>query len=509
MPTAPFDPSKRGTAALLLAACVLFALPLLAHAYAGTAARFVGDDYCAGYIFRDEGHWRGQWWYYRNWGAVPSTMLLMAITDPGGSWLTRWLPGAALLTWVGLAAWAIRELSALGSRTWSWLASTVLAELLVYATLQDAPNVVQSLYLRVPMLAYTAPLITLTGYIGFLASVARRRTASVPALLASATLAFFGGSFGPVYDAFQTTGLAVAWLVTRVAWRPSRERAAERLLIAGLVGSVASLAFVALAPGNAVRQQVFPHMLGLFSIATSSVLYAIFMCSRPFLPLLQGTIVHLVPVVLPSATRWLSAALEMATSPATGVMVIAAGACFSNFSARADHADRRWVRPVLIGVAPIAFLLVVASMAPGAYGTSAPPPPRALIIPQFGLTSLEAVWGYALGSLLRQRNSSGARRAMTALAVALGVSLVAAGPVVSTVRTLRASADLRRWAQHWDETDRQLRAAKTSGQLHARVSAVEKIGGVGSISPDPGDWVNICAAHYYGLASITGLSTPR
>jgi len=38
--------------------------------------------------------------------------------------------------------------------------------LVIFATLQDAPNVIQSLYLRVPMLAYTGLLIFLSLYIG-------------------------------------------------------------------------------------------------------------------------------------------------------------------------------------------------------------------------------------------------------------------------------------------------------------------------------------------------------
>ena len=40
--------------AVLAAGCALLAIPLLAHAYAGTASRYVGDDYCAEFIFRGE-----------------------------------------------------------------------------------------------------------------------------------------------------------------------------------------------------------------------------------------------------------------------------------------------------------------------------------------------------------------------------------------------------------------------------------------------------------------------
>ncbi len=96
---------------LAVAGCAAFALPLLAHAYAGTASRYVGDDYCAGYIFRDYGLIGGQIWYYKSWSAVPTTLFLMAATEPGGARLAAMLPAIALVLWLVAATWAIREMS--------------------------------------------------------------------------------------------------------------------------------------------------------------------------------------------------------------------------------------------------------------------------------------------------------------------------------------------------------------------------------------------------------------
>src|SRR5437764_12978232 len=96
---------------LLQAASVLFMLPLLAHAYAGTASRYLGDDYCAGYIFHDYGLMGGQLWHYKSWSAVPTTLLLMAVTEPGGPKLAPVLPATALTLWLGAAVWAVRRIS--------------------------------------------------------------------------------------------------------------------------------------------------------------------------------------------------------------------------------------------------------------------------------------------------------------------------------------------------------------------------------------------------------------
>src|SRR5205814_9656933 len=97
--------------------------------------RYVGDDSCAGYIFHDQGLIAGQQWFYMRWGAVPAVLALMALTEPGGSRLTPWLPALAIVAWVAAATWAIRWITrALGDQ-WGTGRSLLLAELLVFATL--------------------------------------------------------------------------------------------------------------------------------------------------------------------------------------------------------------------------------------------------------------------------------------------------------------------------------------------------------------------------------------
>lgn len=491
-------PSAR---ALVIAGCVLFAVPLVAHAYAGMASRYVGDDYCAGYIFRDYGVLGGQWWFYRFWGAVPTTVLLMALTDLGGARVAAVLPPVAIALWVAAAAWAVRCLARLAGQAWGWWPSLLIGEVIVYATIQDAPNAIQSLYLRVPMLAYTGPLIAATFYAGMLATLCRRRVASATGALASAVVAFVAGAFGPVYVAMQTVALAAGALVVSVAPVKDGGRPMRRLLLAGVAGSIAALAFVALAPGNAARQQHFSHPPGWPTVISWSLLYAVFMLARPLLPILRPAIIAIAPAMLGGEPSWLAKALEMSVSPATLLIAIGVPAAvvwtmIGHRTTRVAPAMTKWV---LIGLPVLAFGLVVASMAPGAYGTSAPPPPRALIIPQFVIVCAAVTWGCALAETLRSGPSVPLRLAAAAVAL-----LAIWQPVASARLTLRQAGELRVWAARWDETDRQLRLARAGGEKTAIVSAIGSIGGVGSIGPDADDWVNTCAAQYYGLERITG-----
>lgn len=302
----------------------------------------------------------------------------------------------------------------------------------------------------------------------------------------------------------QTAALGIAWLASHL-W--SREnRACERLTLAGLFGSLASVAFIVVAPGNGARQMLFPVRAGWFTIVKWSLLYAVFMVARPLVPFLRTTIASITPAVLGAEPAWLSKALALSASPVTIAMTVCVGAALGFWltNRAADAAPRRtWM---LWSAPAIAFVLVVAAMAPGAYGTSAPPPPRALIVPGFAMTVLAMCWGFAAGEWLRMRD---ARHGRAVLAI-VGVTLVLAdvwAPLSAAGRTFRQAGEMRAWAARWDESDRQLRLATRLGQSSAAVPAVGSIGGVGSIGSNPPDWVSGCAAQYYGLQAITGVVT--
>jgi hypothetical protein len=492
---------------LSIVGCIGFSLPLLAHAYAGTASRYLGDDYCAGYIFHDYGLIGGQVWHYKSWSAVPTTLFLMAITEPGGARLARLLPGIALALWLIAGTWAVHQISSWSRQVWSWPVCLWLAEVFIYVTLQDAPNVAQSVYLRVPMLAYMCPLIVLTAYVGWLMRAAHRGVSGRGGLVVSASLAVVFGAFGPVCAALLTAVTILGTVASRLTLAEPRRSALSRLLAAGCVGSIAALAIVALAPGNATRQINFPQSPGLLTVGLWSFLYTAFMFCRPVVALLRPAIEAAVPHLMGATPGWLPTALAMGTSPipvATAMLIPAIVVMMFHAPKPTDIRLKRacWWIPAA------AFVLVAACMAPGAYGTSAPPPPRALLIPQYVITCLAACWACAIALTFASRLRSGLdfRRL---IAFAIVGCLILAGPVAATPDIVSTGSMMRQWARGWDETDRQLRLARTGGVRDATVPALDSVAGVGSISADVQDWVNICAAHYYGLRSITGSTTSQ
>jgi hypothetical protein len=237
-----------------------------------------------------------------------------------------------------------------------------------------------------------------------------------------------------------------------------------------------------------------------------SVLYTAFMFCRPLIPFIKDGIVAVVPRVLGATPRWLPTALDMAISPVPLLIAIllpaALSLLFESSGSRRFHQRALWAIPLL------AFVLVCACMAPGAYGTSAPPPPRALVIPQYAITCLAAAWGYSLGALVfaPRRGWPGFQPAFVSL---VAVVLFVAGPAAATPRIVKTGHAMREWARRWDAIDLELRRAQAAGVRDATVPSLEALAGVGSISVDPHDWVNVCAANYYGLATITGVPGRR
>jgi hypothetical protein len=498
---------KPSVAAMLVAMAVVLAAPLLAHAYAGTFSRYMGDDYCAGSTFDREGVIGAQKYFYVTWGAVPTTILLMAVTDLFGPARAGWWPALALAVWIPTMVWAIVPIARRIFPEAPLALAVCLAEAIAVVTIADAPNAIQSVYLRVPMLAYLGPIIGLSFYIGFLVRAADTDRAVTPKwLIASGAIAFIVGNFGPVYVAMQTTALGIA---LAAVWTMGSDRTRNRLLpvlAAGVAGSVAGLAFVAVAPGNALRARFFPPRPGLIYVARSSVLDAVFMFVRPVLAIFRPAIEWLVPLVLPDARRWLTVALGMGSSPFMPILVAAIGALVGLVAPAPVAAKVAHRTLLLIALPIIAFVLVTSCMAVGVYGTSAPPPPRALIIPQFACEILLLLWGAVAGVAARDRLSARSID-VSRLATLLLLIVIAIGTVKSaqaTARTLRFASSLRSWTTIWDQADRELREAARIGRLDATAPSLPPVGGVGSIGPDPTDWVNACAAQYYGLGSVTG-----
>jgi hypothetical protein len=57
----------------------------------------------------------------------------------------------------------------------------------------------------------------------------------------------------------------------------------------------------------------------------------------------------------------------------------------------------------------------------------------------------------------------------------------------------------------WDIRQRMILNAKANGQADVTIPQFDSVYGITEIGSNPKNWVNICAAKYYGVNSITAM----
>jgi hypothetical protein len=480
-------PARDELAAALLVAAMSAAL--LALAYVGLYARYMADDYCTAASLRKLGFLAIQRRWYTEWTGRFSFSLLLAAAESAGPAVVPFLPASAVVCWVAGAVWSVYRVAVLLSWPRPLLTSLVLGELVVFATLNGAHNIAQSLYWQSGMLTYVPPLVLFTLYVGVACRAVGRRLkgrAATPETLACGALTLLAGGFSESHALLQVGALALA-LAACYGYAPaSLRRAALPPLAAGLAGALAALCVVVLAPGNAVRMGYFPVPPGPAKLLAVSLFDA------------AGFV-----------------ALTVYLAPLTALMSVALPALFG-FHLHQERPDlgrglggsgrlRPLLLPPLIG-----FVMIFLCTVPSVYGTSGFLPERARVIPGFVFVCVAVWWGLTAGVVLsgclraRRPFSSWARGASAVAALVLLLP-----PVAAVRRTLALVPGARAAAAAWDEMDRDLREAGGRGAgdvTVAPLSDVETRFGAArnelQIERDAHSAKNRCVAQYYGIGSV-------
>ena len=137
-------PARDELAAALFVAAMSAAL--LALAYVGLYARYMADDYCTAVSLHKLGFLAFQRRWYMEWTGRFSFSLVLAAAESVGPAVVPFLPASAVVCWTVGAVWSVYRVAVLTGRPRPLLTSLVLGELVVFATLNGAHNIAQSLY---------------------------------------------------------------------------------------------------------------------------------------------------------------------------------------------------------------------------------------------------------------------------------------------------------------------------------------------------------------------------
>ena len=457
-----------------------FILALVAHAYLGSFSRYMADDYTIATMAKARGLFGAQVSWYLGWTGRFSFNFVATLLGLIGPVTTRFLPALLLTLWIGATAWAIIQLHSSSVRS-RWTRAVLFAGLIIFATLETAPNVVESVYWQTGALVYIAPLVLLSLYVGIVIRFVRG-THQRSSFYAAGILMFVAGGFSDAYIVLQSCGLILALIAVEIFAPQHLKRAVRAFLLISLLGSLLALAVVAIAPGNSARQAYFPNHLGLPQILSLTLVY-----SLRFIAKLMLT--H--PVVL---SLLLGLPFLMVLRDKSG--------------GDTPVWNRQLCIRLLLLFPPAIFVLIACCSAPSFYGMSVMLPERARILLSLTFVCGTVVWSRAAGEFLLTKLRYDMKQ-MIRTGSALLLMLMIVAPLVSFISTLGMREQARAYAADWDRQDIELRAARQKGINDV---AVQQIGdfqwrlGKGPsdlhLRTDPGFWIKRGTAEYYGLSSV-------
>jgi hypothetical protein len=459
------------------------------YAYLGTFSRYLADDYCLTAGFLDQGFWTSQIALYRDWSPRYSVAFLINLSELFGRGSIRVWTALIVVLWLAALAWAILQVFRQVRLKLSLLQAFFLSGLLLFYTILEAPNRYQALYWRVGLVTYTVPLIFLALLVGMILHFSgqaetRKRSLWLRAGLVALT-AWFAGGFSETYVTLQTGLLAFGMLAVWVFLRGEKQAAWRTLVSAAFLGSLIALAIVIAAPGNAVRLSAMPERAALVEIARMAV-------KNAFLFLYMSLEEYAFQnVLLVLVTLGLSASLFAR----------------ANASRRLDPAALTFS---LFLVPVLAYVLILAICTPSAYAQSSYPEGRVLIEARFVMTVMLACLGTLLGLLIAQLfHWSGQEAPFGLHALLLGSFLLASlYPLYEARKNVAQIPVFQERAGRWEEHAATIRGSAEQGVfevnlLDSQAVTFDAFSGLLEPSSDPQDWVNQCAASFFGMSSLT------
>jgi len=474
--------TRRWWTPLAIVAALAAALPLAAHAYVGTFARYIADDFCTASSLRRLGFLASQAYWFETWSGRYSYTFVVSLTQAVGPSLTPWLPVFILLAWVAAMVYAARRWLGGGGLLPAVLA---LATVHAFTTLEGSPSVYQSLYWQTGMITYTLPLVLSVVYAAWLwqDAVGSERPRNLPLACAiSLGSAFLLGGFSETYAALQTAALTLLLFSLPFGIPQARRSRTAWLVGAGLVGSLLAALTIATAPGTLLRQALMPAAPDLLPWTEATLQDGYLFLART---VNESPQLIVLAIVVPCLLVMMRGLKDPDASPAKN-------------GVRASILLPLVLLPILTPI------LMLATIAPYEYAVSSYPDARVLVTTMFVLITALVIWGACLGRLLAglpRMRSGPADIGVLILAVLVAIGLLAAS--IQATRAILGGADVGRdYARSWDIRDEKLRV---SGAAHAdQVAAVSlrHMGGLAEIGRDPDEWINRCVAGTYAVGSV-------
>jgi hypothetical protein len=469
---------------MLVLQCLAVGAVLFTYAYGGLYSRYLADDYCASVLLLSsptlfESTLAG----YNTWFNAYTILVFVQLVDWAGIWGFRLMSGVTILLWTASLAWLFAEIGRgikqrLGFAVNPWLAGTV-----VFLSLYQAPNLYQILYWRTSLIPYTLPLVFFIGTAAFLLRYARLPYQKSRALWMGAIsliLVFAASGLGETTSAMQIGLLFAAVVVVWLTKPIHRRMDVLNILLASLATAIISLLIIAFSPGTINRLDRIMEQTPLYNPVTLSIQTLTYTFQFLWDHLRSAPLPALIMIFLPLAVMYVR-----------------------NTNADSNHTSIGSSRfRLALLLVPLLMIIVIGfSFAPSAFVRSFPVG-RARFASIVILTLCLALEGGLLGMILASRLRSTAGNVYVRGAALALLAVLIFYPLRAAPRVYAATNEYRYCAAAWDARNAGIRQAMAEGAADLVVVQLDSIGGVGEYKGNERDWINRCAARFYGLNTL-------
>lgn len=450
---------------------VFASLALAGLAYLGSHTRYIADDYCSDYYARGLGLLNSIMYWYVNWtgrysAAAFDWLVFAKVFGPHGAHL---VPPITIAIWLATTIATVHvSLKAIAPRASVMAAAIAIGVSLVLAVMVLSPQIPQSYFWLNGIRLYSLPLVVMTLMVFlFRWTLPRLKPTWSLWLVATAAfgLTFVNGGFNEILAVLQ---LLLLSYMAGVHWLSHGRRVdvALRILAAAILGAVASVVVVALAPGNAVRMAGLPP--------SPSVARWVALTIRSHLHFFHH--VFLSPLRLTALLGALSVSAWVGTR-------------------HGGQISSRWrtiVVPFLAGL-----LLPIICIIPAVYGYDSQPPARSLSIAAFAVVTCWMYTSFHIGRWIA-RSGRSPRRLEVGL-IATANLLIGIAAVLSLRYVDQNRGAYMAFARKWDAMDAQVRQARARHEPFAEIPAMSNWAALQCPNDDPKFWLTDCYSEYYGI----------
>ena len=470
----------------LLIAAIFILIPLIFYAYLGTFSRLQADDYCYAWNATSRSLIDSQATWYRTDSSRYAATFMITLAQLAGERSILILPALVIALWLLGACLLFNRIQTLFHLELPIGAAILLGEIWIFFTLLLAPNRYQVLYWRAGLFIYLFPLVVLSwlGYLilNFTAAQKNNRLPLYSGLLL--ILFYFNGGFSETIAAVLIGMLSLSLLLIILFLKGPHRKQAITLVGFSLLGAALALLTLFFSPATRMRQGLIGPPPDLISLIQMSI---------------KNAFIYMY--------------ITLGDQAFTLLILLLLG-MLSAFSIVSIRKTDTTIKPsslaALMFLVPLgAFLWILCVTAPFAYGESSYPEARVLVNATAVLVMLVLVEGLVMGftlGLLFQRSDETPSRLLSG-ALILVLLVLSLYPLYTTRQVYAVDYPLyKQRAVDWDQREAYIRSQLAEGNKDLSVTTFFRIGDVLEFNPDPNNWLNGCAAMYYGADSITAIS---